>query len=67
MIDTAAAATASAKSWTRLAEGLEAQAAPFIELANTEGMEFLADLLYITPMLAADRAYTQARIATARA
>lgn len=57
----AAAATASAKSWKKLAEGLEAQAAPFIEL---EGL--LADLLYVTPMLAAGRAYATAAQATAR-
>lgn len=58
----ASATTASAKSWKNLAERLEAEATPFVEL---EGL--LADLLYVDPMLAADRAYRAASAAAARA
>lgn len=62
-----AAATASAKSWKKLADGLDAQAETFADINETPGQEFLASLLYGAPKIAAGRAYCAAAQATARA
>lgn len=62
-----AAATASAKSWTKLAEGLDAQAEIFADLKGVPGQEFLTSLVYDIPKAAADRAHAAAAKAAARA
>lgn len=61
-----AAATASAKSWKKLAEGLEAEAAPFENIGETAG-ELVEVLTFGLPMMNAGLAYVQAAKATARA
>lgn len=60
-----AAALASARSWTRLADALEAEAAPFANLG--EGQEFLEVLMHGLPMLNVAGARLAADAATARA
>lgn len=65
-MNTIAAATASAKSWKKLAEGLEAEAAPFENIGAHAG-ELTEVLLYGLPMMNAGLAYVQASKAAARA